>query len=102
MADLKMLPHWVIQLVADVEYYESVHGKGEGCIKQALDNIPDEARQYALGWREALVRVCIQEGHKDSPWSPSGADATEQWFRCVRCGEESTQPFEEIGAPNAV
>lgn len=50
MSDPRMLPHWVIQLVADIEYHEDVHSKDGECVKEALDKVPSEIRHYAAGW----------------------------------------------------
>lgn len=96
-----MLPHWVIQLVAEVEHHEDVHPKAEECLQGALDKVPAEVRSFAVGWRSAtaLERMTIEQEVRDAICREEGhseAEPTQTALagRCVRCGETRTKPRE--------
>lgn len=101
MSDPRFLPHWVIELVAEVAYYEDVHAKAEECLHVALAKVPAEVRSFASGWRSAASKerseveqevrdaICREEGHSEIVSAQPGL-----FGRCVRCYAPRSEPSE--------
>lgn len=47
MSEIKGLPRWVWDLVADLHRHEDVHGYTEQCLAAALERVPADVRMVA-------------------------------------------------------